>query len=123
MLELKPAINYKKAINAIATYCPFVKYEDILVLIDDTFLRNGKAGLVLTKDWLVAREKFGTQQRIEINNIETLILKSEFSGTDILVNDNKFTNLTYPDFDELAFIFGSIETLRKYIKSCEKLEG
>ncbi|MGX2971998.1 hypothetical protein [Helicobacter sp. T3_23-1059] len=116
-VELKPDITYQKGLNAISSYCDnSISYDDILFLLDDTMFGSAKDGIVVTRDYLFAKESYESPESIEIKNIKTLELKKTFTGmSKLVINGKKFGSFSI-DYDELSPFLSSLETLQETIK-------
>jgi hypothetical protein len=108
-IYLKGSIPLPKAQNAISEYCSnSIKYDDIICLIDDTVFGNCKAGLVITNDNIFCKAAFESANSFDINSINTVTATSGFLNTAILINGNKFAELTQPNGKALKNLFDEI---------------
>lgn len=116
-VELKPNIAYQKGLNAISSYCnDSISYDDILFLLDDTMFGSAKDGIVVTRDYLFAKESYESPESIEIKNIKTLELKKTFTGmSKLIINGKKFGSFS-TDYDDLSPFLNSLEALKETIK-------
>ena len=97
-VSLAPNIPKRKLRNAIRTYGkPFATPENVLLLIDNTLLRSGKDGLMITDEHLLGRSGPGGVVSIPLSQIRSVLpdLRSlaGFPLPGIIINDVHFIAL------------------------------
>lgn len=122
-VERRPKVSYKKAQNAIDSYCPSefeIEYDDILVLIDDTFFGTGKNGLLITKDYICCKEDFSEPFYFETDDITKIEFKKAFlGGTNVFINGDKVMHLA---MDYNGIIMSGDDFLEMIFKEKDKEE-
>ena len=122
-VEQKPMITHKKAQNAIEKYCPSefeIEYDDILVLIDDTFFGTGKNGLLVTKDYICCKEDFNEPFYFETDDVTKIEFKKAFfGGTNVFINGDKVMHLAM-DYSDISISGDAL--LRIIFKAKDKEE-
>lgn len=64
-----PHIPVKKLMSAISAYAPAIDPRDVLVLLDDTVFGGAREGMIVTRDGLYAKQKFGDPRHIHWRTI------------------------------------------------------
>lgn len=97
-LYADPFIPADKAKNAIGSYAPHIRYNDIVLLYDDTFFGSAKDGMILTMEgiyWRNAGEgKAETIKYKSINRIFSVDYKSIMTHAKVVINDSSI-NVCY----------------------------
>lgn len=101
---IAPDIPEKKAMGAINAYAIDTKYDNIIILIDDTAFGSGKCGIVVTDYFLYAKEDFESALKIDIRDIEHFSVKSGILSSELLVDGQKIISLTQPSRKALECI-------------------
>ena len=103
---LAPNIQNEKINNAIESYAPSLKAEDVLILADDTLWGSARDGFIISKDGMIFGKKFmETPLRpIKIDNTVSITV----SCGDIFINDVKLlvgTRLKQEHLNRIKNIF------------------
>ena len=86
-----PNIPKKKLKNAIRSFAPGVKAEDVLLLADDTAFGSAKDGLILTKNALYGKEMWEKPKKISLFRNTTVSVKESKT---LCINNYEFISLT-----------------------------
>lgn len=86
-----PNIPEKKLKNAIRSFAPGIKAEDVLLLADDTVLGSAENGLLLTKDALYGKEIWEKPKKISLFRNTAVSVKESKT---LCINNYEFISLT-----------------------------
>lgn len=76
-VHVYPAIPARKLKGALGAYAPEVAPEAVLVLLDDTVFGGARNGLLVTRDALHAKPRFGQPTRLGIAQIRDIAPETE----------------------------------------------
>lgn len=76
-VHVHPAIPARKLKGAIGAYAPGVPPEAVLVLLDDTVFGSARNGVLVTRDALYAKPRFGEPTRLGIAQIRDIAPETE----------------------------------------------
>ena len=86
-----PNIPEKKLKNALRSFAPGVKAEDVLLLADDTAFGSAKEGVILTKNALYGKEMWEKPKKISLFRNTTVSVKESKT---LCINNYEFISLT-----------------------------
>lgn len=112
----KPNIPPKKLANAISSYAPHVKADDVFVLADETFFGKADNGLLITNSEIVVKEPFEDHKQIPLIEVQQVAFEGLLGGN-FIVNHKKlitFTQLQKKDRNKL------VDTVNAFL--CEKMQ-
>ena len=89
-------IPAKNLLNAMKSFGVDVPAQDVLVLIDDSFTKNGKDGILITPTALFFRETMEKPRKMELKDIETLFLKEGVSSVTLFINNFISVQISMP---------------------------
>ena len=89
-----PRIPAAKVQGAIGSYGPGVAAVDVLVLVDNTVWGGCANGMLVTREYLYARDIMGSPRTFKISEIKTANL---IDDDELFVNGNQFVNLNITD--------------------------
>jgi hypothetical protein len=101
-LYFKPNIPPEKLANAIRSYATDVGMSTVCVLLDESFLGNGKEGMLITNDKIILSKKSGDRTFFlsSVNQVDII-------EKNLIVNDAPVTKFRKPELMPLR-CFGSI---------------
>lgn len=105
----KPYVPRDKAQNAILSYCPNVRYEDIEILIDETVFGNSKVGVTITSTEIHGKEQFSDPFRYNFSKISSIFIKKGLTTAALNINGAKVIDFTQPSKATLAYLFNRID--------------
>lgn len=121
-IHKKPHIPRDKAYNAIASYCPDVKYDDIQLLIDETVFGNAKVGVIITANEICGKENFCDPFRYALSKVSSLFVKKSLMTSTLYINERQVIKLTQPSGGTLVHLFDSVEQYLQQAKHAAKPE-
>ena len=86
-----PNIPEKKLKNALRSFAPGVKAEDVLLLVDDTAFGSSKEGVIITKDAVYGKEMLERPKKISLFKNTTVSVKKSKT---LCINGCDFISLT-----------------------------
>ena len=104
-----PKIPEDKLASAINSYDANIKSEDVLVLVDDTFLGGCEDGLIITKTHMYFHSS--STNSVSITNPIVLTFTTGWLGTKIFVDGEEFGKLSISDKTALTVLFDGVEKL------------
>ncbi|MFY8284820.1 hypothetical protein AAEU31_15060 [Pseudoalteromonas sp. SSMSWG5] len=118
----KPSIPRKKLLNALNEYGRGIAEEDVITLIDDTFWRSGKEGLLITNNGVYFSSRTSEIKKVLFDDIE----KVSCNDCQLIINNNLISRLTYAEKMPLAFLFSVLNsyaiTSKKVVDSSRKVK-
>lgn len=101
----KPNLDYTKAKRAIRKYANNIKFEDILVLYDDSLLGNGKTGFILTENELHFRNFLQKPISFHLDHVSKITFKKGdgFTLSKLIINNSEAYSFIdiYNDYIEI----------------------
>jgi len=98
-ISIKPEIKAKKIKKAIRKYCSEerIEVEEVLMLVDNTLLRSGKQGMIITSEMLYSFSEISGKYSIRLNDIYSVSpqVRKALGNAQlgIVVNDKFFISL------------------------------
>lgn len=101
-----PDIPSKKVNNALKSYGnPAIKAEDIIILVDETLFGSAKEGIIITNDYICAKNSFAKPIIIKIDEIKSI----SYNKKKVFINGDAIINCYMPDESTCKILFNFIE--------------
>jgi hypothetical protein len=92
-----PAIPKELLRNAIDSYAPDVQEQEALVLLDDTFRKNGRDGGLITASHLYAHNLWEKPKSIAFADVESVSYSDRTSSRGLFINGKLFLVMSQPN--------------------------
>ena len=92
----RPTIPSKNLLNAMKSFAVDVPAQDVLVLADDSFTKNGKDGILITPTALCFRETMEQPRKRQLKDIEALFLKEGVASVTLFMNNFISVQISMP---------------------------
>ncbi len=99
-ISVYPRITSKAAEGAISKYAEDVDPDDILFLLDESMLCNGKEGVLLTRDRVLSKFMLQDASEFQLANIRSVEAKRK----KIFINNQEFADLYFVSGEECGRI-------------------
>jgi hypothetical protein len=112
-------IPFNKIENAISSYAPNLKSNDILLLVDTTLSKNAKNGVIVTPDALYARDLYGRAQQFPFHEMESASLVPGVLNDSIRINDAPVITVAMSERVSSQFLVEMLKEIRELFRPIE----